>query len=70
VQGIDGAVGNVRRPIAFDQRVAIGRRARDPADTDAAGRAGAFSTMTAWPSEAAMRPATMRATVSAPPPAA
>jgi len=39
VQGIDGAVGNVRGPIAFDQRVAIGRRARDPADADAAGRA-------------------------------
>jgi hypothetical protein len=40
VQGIDGTVGNVRGPIAFDHRVAIGRRARDPADTDAAGRAG------------------------------
>ena len=37
---------DVRAPVADDERVAVGRRACDPADADVAGRAATFSTTT------------------------
>ena len=41
VRQIEGcAIDDVRAPVAADQRVAIGRGARDPADADASGGAG------------------------------
>ena len=39
LQGIDRAVDDMCAPDAVDQRVAVGRGARDPADADAAPRA-------------------------------
>ena len=55
-------------PLAEIDRVAIGRRAREPANPDAAARAANVLDITGWPSNGRIRSAKTRAVTSVEPP--
>src|SRR5438309_5874207 len=66
---VDSAVDDLCGPGSIEERVATGRRARDPSDADRSGGEVTFSTTIGWPSRRRMRSVTMRAIESIWPPA-